>query len=128
MPAAERPRRSPRENWLEQTRERQGTEPQARTELLDRRAADTKGRSNDFSFAYLGNKVASRLAMRGKSTLPVRGAARSRNALVRRHARLTAENPRPVRLDATRQQIGFWRELPSTYLFSVWREKCVAGK
>src|SRR5216683_1790871 len=65
MPAAERPRRSPRENWLGQTRERQGTEPQAGTELLDRCAADTKGPSNDFSFAYLGNKVASRLAMRG---------------------------------------------------------------
>src|SRR6266849_4704997 len=50
------------------------------------------------------------------------------NALVRRHARLAVEKPRLLRLDATQQQRGFSRELPSIYLFSVWKEKCVAGK
>jgi len=33
-----------------------------------------------------------------------------------------------LRLDATQQQKGFSRELPSIYLFSVSKEKCVAVK
>jgi hypothetical protein len=33
-----------------------------------------------------------------------------------------------LRLAATQQQSVFSRELPSIYLFSVWREKCVGGK
>jgi len=65
--------------------------------------------------------------MRGKCTRPMRTGGRSRNALVRRHARLTPEESRPLRLDATQQQRRWSRELPSIYLFSVWREKCVAG-
>lgn len=66
--------------------------------------------------------------MRGKSTRPIRTAGRSRNALVRRHARLTPDESRPLRLDATQQQRSLVRELPSIYLFSVLLGKCVARK
>jgi hypothetical protein len=39
------------------------------------------------------------------------------------------EQPRPLRLDAALRQVaGLACELPSIHLFSVWREKCVAGK
>jgi hypothetical protein len=72
-------------------------------------------------------EFASQVAMRGKCTRPMRAGGRSRNALVRRHARLTPEESRPLRLDATQQQRSWSRELPSIYLFSVWEEKCVAG-
>jgi hypothetical protein len=70
---------------------------------------------------------ASQVAMRGKLTCPMRTAGRSRNALVRRHARLTPQESRPLRLDAPQRQRSVSRELPSIYLFSVGREKCVAG-
>src|SRR5580658_10134077 len=70
---------------------------------------------------------ASQVATRGKPTSPSHTAGRSRNALVRRHARLTPEESRPLRLDAPQRQRSLSRELPSIYLFSVWREKCVAG-
>src|SRR5580700_7164691 len=70
---------------------------------------------------------ASQVAMQGKSTSPTHAAGRSRNALVRRHARLTPQESRPLRLDVPQQQRSLLRELPSIYLFSVWREKCVAG-
>src|SRR5580704_9957535 len=70
---------------------------------------------------------ASQVAMREKSTSPTHAAGRSRNALVRRHARLTPQESRPLRLDAPQQQRSLSRELPSIYLFSVWKEKCVAG-
>ena len=54
--------------------------------------------------------------MRGKSTRPIRTAGRSRNALVRRHARLTPDESRPLRLDATQQQRSLRVNFPlSTY-------------
>jgi len=66
--------------------------------------------------------------MRGKSTRPIRTAGRSRNALVRRHARLTPDESRPLRLDATQQQRSLLRELPSISTYSVLEKKNVSQK
>lgn len=68
---------------------------------------------------------ASQAAMRGKRTSSLRTAGRSRNALVRRHARLTPQKFCPLRLDGSQQQ-GVGRvNLPlSTY--SVLGQKNVS--
>ena len=103
---------------------RQGTAPARETRtariVRSRRA---KIVPTSFHGHTSAKSFASRVAMRGKSTRPIRTAGRSRNALVRRHARLTPDEPRPLRLDATQQQRSLSRELPSIYLFSVWKRK-----
>src|SRR5580700_1949253 len=70
-------------------------------------------RFQSFFISHLNDEVALRGAMRGKFVLLMRAAGRSRNALVRRHARLTPGKHRPLRHAATQQQSGFSRELPS---------------
>src|SRR5580704_8088738 len=70
-------------------------------------------------------EFASQVAMRGKSTSPSHTAGRSRNALVRRHARLTPQESRPLRLDARSSQ-GVCRVSFPLFTYSVFGEKNVS--
>ena len=84
------------------------------------RASRAKPARNDpptFFHVHTSARVLHRQSQcEGKSTLPIRAAGRSRNALVRRHARLTPDESRPLRLDATQQQRSSRVNFPlSTY-------------